>query len=731
MANITKLIRIFATVGGAAVLFACISCSSSRQQDVLVSNVKKNTAQFYSQKAEKAFNERDYQQAVSLFKQALHYTPRSAPASANVGTAFYHSGVLDSALFYFQRSLELNPDYNRAFLNLAKTYQRMANFSEALEAVEELIYRSPENIDAHILQAEILEAQNEIQKAEHSYQAALDLAPVNSKVMMNYAEFLGTHAMNKKAIGLYHRAIEVDPGNAALYYNLGNALARRCKLDSAIDNYYKALELDYTFIQARNNLGLIKLAQGHYSEALEHFSAAERIDGGDKAPLFNLSLAYFQIDSMQTALSFIQRVLDLDSSHARFYLHRGNIYNELGNMQKAESDFHKAIELDSSLAISYNNLANIYQSSGDLQQALNSYRRAISGFPAYLEQKADAAPHSDQGLYELTSHCLNPSRIKADYAMMLNNMGKTLMNAKDWQGALANFKKAMQFQPLLVEPLENMAAVYANIGDRVSSDSALAMARVNLAASAARADSLDDALNYCRQALKIDPNCLKAMTQMGFVFLAMSERFKAEQVFNQALKQDHNNDILFDYAVYQYQLGRDAEALKVLKSIEKQKRNSPDYYSLLTEIYETMGDSANVKNSKALYHYSLGREYEWVGQWERAITEFETAYALNSEHEGILSAMGMIYFKKDWLIEAGMFFQQAIDRDSSSVRAVYGTGLLALKGKDYDRAIRCFNRAVDLGYSRANYDLSICYRELGKPEMAGYYKQLFDAEHKF
>lgn len=87
------------------------------------------------EEAERAFFDKNFRSAISLYKDLLKIQPDYYYASTLVGDAYFQLGLLDSAAFYFNNSINLNfIDYNAHWF-LADTYERMGKLDRAEEEI--------------------------------------------------------------------------------------------------------------------------------------------------------------------------------------------------------------------------------------------------------------------------------------------------------------------------------------------------------------------------------------------------------------------------------------------------------------------------------------------------------------------------------------------------------------------------------------------------------------------
>jgi tetratricopeptide (TPR) repeat protein len=80
---------------------------------------------------ERAVKAKEYAKAIPLLEQVINSDPRDADAYNLLGYSFRNLGNKQSALAYYQRALQLNPNHRGANEYLGQLYLRMGKMKEA------------------------------------------------------------------------------------------------------------------------------------------------------------------------------------------------------------------------------------------------------------------------------------------------------------------------------------------------------------------------------------------------------------------------------------------------------------------------------------------------------------------------------------------------------------------------------------------------------------------------
>ena len=88
----------------------------------------KDTSPIYFVIGKYHFNNKDFSSAVHYFKKAIEAEPDFAEAYYNLGISLYYSGDKDSALNFLKKAIETKHDYSQAYYSTALIYYERKDF---------------------------------------------------------------------------------------------------------------------------------------------------------------------------------------------------------------------------------------------------------------------------------------------------------------------------------------------------------------------------------------------------------------------------------------------------------------------------------------------------------------------------------------------------------------------------------------------------------------------------
>jgi len=205
----------------------------------------------FVEEGNKYAGERQYDQAVDAYRQAIKLDPTLAAAYHALGRVYVNMGRAADALGPMRTAIRLDPENAIAHVNLGITLENLRHFDEALTELNEAKRLNPQNATIH----------NEL-----------------GNLLNNFM------ARPSEALPEYQEASRLDPGDAAVQHNLGLTLIELGKSAQAIGPLQEALRLEPQYRNARYLLSDTYGKLGRYEEAIDSWSKfLELVPNGPEA----------------------------------------------------------------------------------------------------------------------------------------------------------------------------------------------------------------------------------------------------------------------------------------------------------------------------------------------------------------------------------------------------------------------------------------------------------------
>ena len=353
----------------------------------------------------------------------------------------------------------------------------------------------------------------------------------------------------------FRNVVKLDPGYADGYYWLGDADRYAGNYMEAAAAFQRALNLDPKMYRAALQLGELYLMEGDAAHARQIAQSVLADRPNDIQGTILLAKSYMGIKKYSDAIQNFEKAEKIDPSNVAVYLAAGIAQIAIHDAAGAEASFKKAIQLDGTRVEAYRDLSNLYFATGryaDAESVLKGgveknprqeqmlfaladfYSRAgeLDKASAIVESiknqnKSSATILSDAGDFWHSHH--QPLRALAEYQASYSAKPSVLVNKKlvNEYITLGNTAEAQRWNDRLLHqnPKDHDALIFQGAIDYLTQRNKDAIAILEPASAN---DSSSVFVNY----------------YLGAAYLAQGDLERAQQRFNECLK----NDEKFSYA---------------------------------------------------------------------------------------------------------------------------------------------------------------------------------------
>ena len=257
---------------------------------------------------------------------------------------------LDKSIEYYERALEIDPNYALAYAGMAITYSSYAWFGysprkEVIPQAKEAALKALE-IDNTLGEAHtelafaLLVHDWDWSGSEKAFKHALELNPNHARAHNLYAWLLTDVGRHEEAIEESKRAHELDPLSAEIWVEFGRRYYWDRDYDKAIDEYRKVLELFPNYWYARSELALALSQKGLHNEAIEEYLTIEF----EHTYHWHLGYIYGVAGKREKAMEILNNYLELSKKEFVWTAGIAIIYIGLGENDKALEWLEKTFE---------------------------------------------------------------------------------------------------------------------------------------------------------------------------------------------------------------------------------------------------------------------------------------------------------------------------------------------------------------------------------------------------
>jgi tetratricopeptide (TPR) repeat protein len=211
---------------------------------------------------------RDFDVAISELREVLERKPNSVELHRLLGKALRSVGAVDDAIAEYRRAIELNPDDAESHEQFGFALQQEGRFDDAIDEYRRALILNPDFVGARINLGNALDQKGDPLAAIAEIHRALELDPNSAECHSNLGVIYGRRGDTEASIAEFRKALDLKPGFVRVRLNLGAALASHGDLDGAIAEFRRAAELDPAEPEAHKLLAKALHQKGDYRESL-------------------------------------------------------------------------------------------------------------------------------------------------------------------------------------------------------------------------------------------------------------------------------------------------------------------------------------------------------------------------------------------------------------------------------------------------------------------------------
>ncbi|MBR6127261.1 tetratricopeptide repeat protein [bacterium] len=207
-----------------------------------------------------------------IYLKKLAQTPSDAELNANIGAIKQAQGDFDSALSYYSKAEQLNPNSVTTRINVGTLYQQKKEYNKAIKAYDSVLIMYPNNDQALFYKAQALSEMGDKKTALGLYKQVLVINPQNNDARNAIGEIIKETMSPAEYI-----AYLTQNGTASELYDYGYSLHKDNKTGDAISAYKAAIQKDSSKVDAYVNLAICYASKDDYNNAISVLNNAKNM----------------------------------------------------------------------------------------------------------------------------------------------------------------------------------------------------------------------------------------------------------------------------------------------------------------------------------------------------------------------------------------------------------------------------------------------------------------------
>ena len=464
----------------------------------------------------------------------------------------------------------------------------------------------------------------------------------------------------KKALEYFHKSLKEEENNELLEVKIGICYELIDEFDKALEHYKKSYELNKEFPASIFHIGAIYDRQNS-PEALKWFELAyekEKENSQYLRKYGDILVRMNDKDSIDKGVLILERGLEFFTGNVDIMCSLALGYEKKGKL----NDAIHLLELASNKESFINNKSKVFQLACYNEKAKN-FTKAVEQFKRVL--------------------FLEKNNTEA-----LLHIGFIYKSCKEYVKAFKCFKRIIEHEPRNPHAYYGLGKLYQSMNDKD-----------------------DEAFENYNKCVELSPNHLKALIQLGVLFLKHKEYDKSLEILERVYNLDQNIPL----------------CLTCLGNIYMEKKQYEKAEEYLIKSIKL--DKKNIATNSALADVYFARE-----KYDEAIQKYLIAIKLGGKLPEIYLNLGHCYYIKDK-------YEPSINNYISALKLVKNTrhdyyyylGNALVAGKRYKDAIKAYQAAIKLRNNKLLYYFVLgraCYLDNQFKSGIKYLEELLEVQKK-
>ena len=411
----------------------------------------------------------EYEESVNTLKSLIKVNGESAVAYYYLGKTYGQMKLYRDAVGYFNKTLELRPDFDQAAIDMAAAYEAMGDYAKAIETYKNLV--NDEESKAAVLQRliQLLIQQRRFTEALEYLQVAVDSGYGGQEVMRKIGLIHLELEQYDQAIKVFGAMLEKDPAAHQVRLYLGMAYEEKGELGRRCVEVAKIPRESSTYIDAVGHIAFILKEKNQPAQAIESLKAAIADNPNQLELYLNLSALYEALDKPDDGLALLLGADAQFKGDARFQFRIGVLYDKLGKRAESIERMKSVLVINPKDAQALNFIGYTYAEMGiNLEEALGYVKKAVElrpndgfildslGWVYFKLKRYDEAARVLEDAVALVS----------DDSTIAEHLGDVYMARKDYKKALNLYRKALEIDPGRKELTEKIRRAKGEPGER-------------------------------------------------------------------------------------------------------------------------------------------------------------------------------------------------------------------------------------------------------------------------
>ena len=307
------------------------------------------------------------------YKEILKNQPLHSDALHLLGVISAQEGKIDNALSLLGKALKIKGDHPFYLSDYANILMKKGNLIEAVVFYQKAIELMPEYAEAYNNKGLALTELERPEDAIHCYNKAITLNPKFYQAYSNRGAALRKLGKLDESIADYDFAISIAQDYFNAHFNKGNALKDKMDYNSALQSYKVAIKIQPNNADVYFNCAKVYRDINNFENSIEMYEMAISKNPSYLEAYINIGQLFADLGKHEESICYYNKAIALKKTSAEAYYNRGNSFRSLKNLNQAIDSYDKAIKYKKDYADAYYNKALSLLLSGNLKDGFRYY----------------------------------------------------------------------------------------------------------------------------------------------------------------------------------------------------------------------------------------------------------------------------------------------------------------------------------------------------------------------
>lgn len=295
----------------------------------------------------------NFNSAIECYDNILKYDSSNAKAYRSKAAILNELGKTDEAEICLLKATSFDGNDFTAPYKLGIMASNAGHYSEAIKFFEKVLQLNPDYKDALIEKAFAHMQLNEYKEALNYYNQLLKLYPEDAQTYYGLGIIYDNLDNKDLSIQNFLEAIKRNEKNDLYYFELGRTYHKYDQRENAEQCFLKQISLNPSSVnvaKSYNYIGYYALENQKFDEALNYYKSAVMHAPDNPDYLYNLGLTYYKLNQNELALQYFQKAVEKNPEDSDAYFYIGDLLEKQNNLPEAINAYQRVLAIKPGLA---------------------------------------------------------------------------------------------------------------------------------------------------------------------------------------------------------------------------------------------------------------------------------------------------------------------------------------------------------------------------------------------